>query len=265
MKPCRQKKKQGLMKILLCNDDGVHAEGLWSLYEALSDKHSVVVVAPDRERTAASHSITLHVPIRVSEVFVNGRGSAFAVSGTPADCIKLALTEVMQDRPDLVISGINPGANIGVDINYSGTFAAAKEAAFFGITALAVSIAGRQPVHYSQASGFICKFSEIVMRKNLPGGTLLNINIPDLPLKQLRGVKVCKQYIRQMGEPLEKRKDPRDRVYYWYGQNSQIQEEDSNLDAVALKQNYISITPVKCDMTDYQLVDDLSSWHLRIE
>ncbi|MEJ2098213.1 MAG: 5'/3'-nucleotidase SurE [Deltaproteobacteria bacterium] len=253
------------MRILLCNDDGVHADGLWALHERLSARHSVLVVAPDRERTAASHAITLHVPIRINPVSVNGRGKAFAVSGTPADCIKLALTELMQDRPDLVISGINPGANLGVDINYSGTFAAAKEAAFFGITALAVSLAKRKPRHYSQAAGFVSNFAELLMQKGLPGGTLLNINIPDLPAKQMRGVKVCKQYIRHLGEPLEKRKDPRDGVYYWYGKNSQIQEADSNLDAAAIQQNYISITPVKCDMTDYQLMDDLRSWNLRIE
>ena len=253
------------MKILLCNDDGVHADGIWALHDILARKHSVLVVAPDRERTAASHAISLHVPIRINKISINGRGKAYAVSGTPADCIKLAVTELMTDRPDLVISGINPGANLGIDINYSGTFAAAKEAAFYGITAMAVSIAGRQPAYYKEASEFIEKFIDMMTSKGLPEGTLLNINFPDLPMKRLRGVRFCKQHIGQLSESIEKRKDPRDGIYYWYGSNSQTADEDPDLDAVAVLKNFISITPIKCDMTDYQLVDTLRAWTVPVE
>jgi 5'-nucleotidase len=253
------------MKILLCNDDGIHAEGIWALHKHLVGRHKVVVVAPDRERTAASHAITLHAPIRINKMSLNGRGSAYAVSGTPADCIKLALTEILDGKPDLAISGINPGANIGVDINYSGTFAAAREATFYGIPAMAVSIAGKAPSFYEDAAYFIGNFSEIILEKGLPKGTLLNINIPDLPMKQLRGVRFCKQHTGLLSGGVEKRMDPRNRAYYWYGNNAPIADDDPELDAVVLFNDYISITPIKCDMTDYPFFQTLKGWDIPIE
>lgn len=253
------------MKILLCNDDGVHAEGIWALQKRLAEKHAVEVVAPDRERTAASHAITLHAPIRFDRIAINGRGHAYAVSGTPADCVKLALTAILDGRPDMVISGINPGANIGVDINYSGTFAAAREATFFGIPSLAVSIAAKRPSCYDEVAEFILKFSEVVWREGLPRGTLLNINVPDLPMARLRGVRFCKQHIGLLNQGMEKRVDPRDRAYYWYGTNVSVQEGDPELDVVALGNRYIAITPIKCDMTDYQLFQSCKEWNIPIE
>ena len=168
------------MKILLSNDDGAQAEGLRALHRKLSVKHRVTVVAPDRERTAVSHAITLEMPIRADEISLDGDASAYAVSGTPADCIKLALTRLLGGRPDLVISGINPGANVGVNINYSGTFAAAREAALYGIPAFAVSINGKKPVHYHDAAGFVDSLVERNIAADLPQGMLLNVNFPDL-------------------------------------------------------------------------------------
>jgi 5'-nucleotidase len=253
------------MKILLCNDDGIHADGIWALHKHLAGQHTVVVVAPDRERTAASHAITLHAPIRINPISIDGRGKAYAVSGTPADCIKLALTEILDGKPDLVISGINPGANIGVDINYSGTLAAAREATFYGIPSLAVSIAGRTPSFYEDVADFIEKFVKMVLEKGLPKGTLLNINVPDLPIKQLRGVRFCKQHTGLMSGGLEKRTDPRNRVYYWYGTNAPIADGDPELDAVVLFNNYISITPIKCDTTDYPFFQALKKWDVPFE
>jgi 5'-nucleotidase len=257
--------REFFMKILLCNDDGIHAEGIWALQKRLVARHTVVVVAPDRERTAASHAITLHAPIRINKISINGRGSAYAVSGTPADCIKLAVTEILDGKPDLVISGINPGANIGVDINYSGTLAAAREATFYGIPALAVSIAGKTPAYYKDIADFIGNFSEMILEKGLPKGTLLNINAPDLPMKQLRGVRFCKQYTGLMSGDIEKRMDPRNRAYYWYGNNAPIADDDPELDAVVLFNDYISITPITCDMTDYSLLQTLKGWDIPIE
>jgi 5'-nucleotidase len=253
------------MKILLCNDDGIHAEGIWALHRRLVVRHTVVVVAPDRERTAASHAITLHAPIRINTISINGRGKAYAVSGTPADCIKLAVTEILDGKPDLAISGINPGANIGVDINYSGTFAAAREATFYGIPAMAVSIAGKTPSFYKDVADFIGNFSEMVLQKGLPKGTLLNINVPDLPMAQVRGVRFCKQHTGLLSRGMEKRMDPRNRAYYWYGTNAPVADDDPELDAVVLFNNYISITPIKCDMTDYQMFQALKGWDVPIE
>lgn len=253
------------MKILLCNDDGIHAEGIWALHKHLDGPHTVVVVAPDRERTGAGHAVTLHAPIRINTISINGRGKAYAVSGTPADCIKLALTEIMDGKPDLVISGINPGANIGIDINYSGTLAAAREATFYGIPALAVSIAGRTPSFYEDVAEFIRRFVKMVFGKGIPKGTLLNINVPDLPMEQLQGVRFCKQHTGLMSGGLEKRMDPRNRAYYWYGTNAPIADADPEVDAVALFKNYISITPIKCDMTDYQFFQALKEWDVPFE
>jgi 5'-nucleotidase len=254
------------MKILLCNDDGIHAEGIWALHKHLAARHTVVVVAPDRERTASSHAITLHAPIRVNTISINGRGRAYAVSGTPADCIKLAVTELLGYKPDLVISGINPGANIGIDVNYSGTLAAAREATFYGIPALAVSIASKTPAFYGDVAGFIEKdIVNMVSEKGLPKGTLLNINAPDLPLEQMQGVRFCKQHTGLMAGGIEKRMDPRNRPYYWYGANQPIEDQNLELDAVVLHKDYISITPIKCDTTDHQFFQALKGWDIPLE
>lgn len=251
------------MNILLSNDDGVQAEGLQSLYRKLSGIHRVAVVAPDRERTAVSHAITLEMPIRADEISLNGDARAYAVSGTPADCIKLALTRLLGEKPDLVISGINPGANVGVNINYSGTFAAAREAALYGIPAFAVSINAKKPAHYQDAADFVDSLVERNIAADLPQGTLLNINFPDLPRERIKGVRISRQNMDQLDEFIERRIDPRDRAYYWHGLNSQNTAGDPELDTVAVSQAYVSITPVKCDMTDYQSYDVLKEWNIR--
>jgi 5'-nucleotidase len=250
------------MKILLTNDDGIYAEGLWALYERFSWNHTVAVVAPDRERSAVGHGITLHLPLRATEVKINGKGPFYTVSGTPADCIKLGLLELLSEKPDLVISGINPGANVGVNINYSGTVAAAKEAALYGLKAIAVSIAGRTSLHYDQAALFTEKVAEQVIRNGLPPGTCLNINVPDMPLEKIAGIRISRQGIGFFDEYIKKRVDPRDRIYYWHGCDAKPAGGNPDIDANALCDNHISITPIKCDMTDYSLMEDLKSWEL---
>jgi 5'-nucleotidase len=174
-----------IMDILLTNDDGIHCEGLWALNAVLQRGHAVTVVAPDRERTAVSHGITLHQPLRADRISLNGCGSGYAVTGTPADCVKLGILEILGRRPDLVVSGLNPGANVGVNINYSGTVAAAKEAALGGVPAIAASIAGGAPYHYPTAAEFIGRLSELVGRRGLAPGTFLNVNVPNLPESQI--------------------------------------------------------------------------------
>ncbi len=171
------------MKILLTNDDGIHAEGLWVLHGKLNVRHAVTVVAPDRERSAVGHGITLHRPLRTARVQVNGGGMGYAVEGTPVDCVKIGLMEILDEKPDMVISGINPGANVGVNINYSGTVAAAKEAALYKVPAIAVSIQGRTDDAYDFAASFTRTLAEHVYKKGLPFGTFLNVNVPDIPRK----------------------------------------------------------------------------------
>ena len=248
------------MKILLTNDDGVHAPGLWALYHGLAPQHDVTVVAPDRERSAIGHAISLHRPLRSVTVTVNGGQSAVAVNGTPADCVKFALLEVVPSRPDLVISGINPGANVGINVNYSGTVAAAKEAAMAGIPAIAISIIAPGDRHVDAAARFAESLSLQVKGWGLPRGTFLNVNFPDLPIDEIRGVRWSRQGTGVFAQHFEKRRDPRDRIYYWQGCDGQEAYDQLDIDGAALGERYISITPIKCDMTDYETLRELARW-----
>jgi len=252
------------MNILLSNDDGITAKGLWALYDRLAPHHHLTVAAPDRERSAIGHAITLHSPIRAEAVSKNGAKGLYAVSGTPADCIKLAVAELVETQPDLVISGINPGANVGVNVNYSGTLAAAREAALNGIPAIAISIQGRAPVYYKDAAELTAQLAQKVLDNGLPQGTLLNVNMPDLPLKKIKGIRFSRQGNEHFKDAMEKRVDPRNRTYYWYGIYSQDMTGEADMDSVALAQNHVAITPLRCDMTDYKQLDALEGWGIKI-
>ncbi len=248
------------LHILLTNDDGIYAEGLWALYQKLQPDHRVSVIAPDRERSAVGHGITLHHPLRATQVTVNGGSQGWAVSGTPADCVKLAVVELLEQRPDMVISGINPGANTGVNLNYSGTVAAAKEAALYGLKALAVSIQRSENPNFESAARFVARIADMVNTNGLPKGTFLNINIPDVPYEELAGIRICRQGNELYDECFEKRTDPRNRAYYWQGSESQPAFTYPDVDGAALLGNYVSVTPVRCDMTDYEAIQQLKQW-----
>jgi len=248
------------MKILLTNDDGIYADGLWALHDHLSKAHTVTVVAPDRERSAVGHAITLHKPLRAETVSVNGRGDGTAVTGTPADCVKLAIVELLNTPPDIVVSGINPGANIGVNLNYSGTVSAAKEAALYGIPALAASVDGRSGRHYDEMARFIGGLLPKVLDLGLPFGTFLNVNLPDLSVREMGGVRISRQAISMLSETFERRLDPRDRLYFWQGCDSRSASDHPETDIGALHDRFISITPVKCDMTDYEAMNAMKGW-----
>ena len=261
------------MKILLTNDDGINAGGLWALYQRfVRQDHFVDVIAPDRERSAVGHAISLNKPLRVRKVAMRNGDDGFAVTGTPADCIRLGFLSILKNIPDLVISGINPGANVGINLNYSGTVAAAREAALFGAKAMAVSINSPQPAHLEDAVGIIKRLSDTVLLKGLPEQTFLNVNIPNLPSARIAGARFLKHGIRLNGEHFEKRVDPRNRSYYWYGSDMQTRKnslEDSHsvyhgkcVDAEYLNRNYIVITPVSCDTTDYHALEEMQRWDL---
>ncbi len=250
------------MNILLTNDDGIYAAGLWALYSELFGNHDVSVVAPDRERSAISHAITLHEPLRSKKIEINGGYTGHAVNGTPADCIKMGLGEILDEKPDIVISGINRGANVGVNLNYSGTAAAAREASLFGCLAVAVSIMGFEEKHYETAASFIKTLIGKVLENGLPFGTILNVNVPDLPKSEIAGVEINRQSIRPISEYLEKRIDPRNRDYFWQGGDNQTFDLDSDADGAALFRDCISITPLKCDMTDYETMRAVEDWGL---
>ena len=250
------------MNVLLTNDDGIHDQGLWALYNRFAETQHVSVVAPDRERSAIGHAITLNQPLRAIRVSLNGGFSGYAVNGTPADCIKLAIAEMLPERPDAVVAGINPGANVGANLNYSGTVAAAKEAALGGIIGIAASIEGQKADYYDDAARFVAHLCETVQAKGLPFGTVLNVNIPNQPLKEIAGVRISRQGVGLLSESVEKRMDPRNRTYYWQGRDMQSFGDDPDIDGAALDQNFISITPVKCDMTDYHMLENLRGWGL---
>jgi 5'-nucleotidase len=200
--------------------------------------------------------------LRVAPVRLPEGIAAHAVDGTPADCVKLAVMELLEQKPDMVIAGINPGANVGVNLNYSGTVAAAKEATFYGIPALAVSIMGHRALHFADAARFIEKLSLKVIERGLARGTFLNVNLPDLPLSEIRGVRLSRQGSRIFSEYFEKRVDPRERIYYWQGCDGPPPYDRPDIDGAVIRDRYISITPIRCDMTDHQALEGLKAWGL---
>jgi 5'-nucleotidase len=243
------------MRILASNDDGIHARGMRILVGCLTALGDVFIVAPDRQRSATGLSITMHRPLRVKKVKIPGfKVTGWAVDGTPADCIKLAIEDLLEGPPDLVVSGINLGPNLGNDILYSGTVSAAIEGAINGFPALAVSLASYSSEDYSGASIFLKNFLPVLAKGGLRPGTLLNINVP--ATERPCGVKITRLGSRRYVNIFEKRVDPRGRLYYWLA-GEPVEPEDGAVetDVEAVKNNYISITPLQLDLTDYKAFD----------
>ncbi len=237
------------MKIFLTNDDGYKAPGINALYEELSACHEVTLIAPDREKSAVSHSISLHTPLRITKIKLDSQDSGYAVNGTPVDCIKLGLFEVFKGQPDLVISGINAGGNLGVDINYSGTAAAAREGALNGLPCMAVSLMTGKHMDFKGMARFTAGMVLRVLEFELTPGTFLNINGPDSPIDQVSGVQITHPAQTNLSTRFDCRIDPRDRKYFWYGPMGGI-NAPAGTDAHAVKNNYISISPIRSGLTD---------------
>ncbi|MDK2860974.1 MAG: 5/3-nucleotidase [Thermodesulfobacterium sp.] len=248
------------MKLLLTNDDGIYAEGLCSLYNALSLEHEVYIVAPEAERSAVGHAITIHYPLRVTKVKRGKKFWGYAVSGTPADCVKLALYELI-GPVDLVISGINRGANVGINLVYSGTVSAATEAKILGYPSLAVSIDAYEDVDYCFAANFIAKFLNVLKDLPLNKPFCLNINIPNCNPSKIKGIKFVKQSKARLKEVFEKRFDLHGKAYYWQGAEEHT-ETDEDTDVLALKQGYITITPIHFDLTNHNSLKILKKHNL---
>jgi 5'-nucleotidase len=252
------------MRILLTNDDGVNAPGLEALYHALQDLGEITTVAPDSERSAVGHAITLSDPLRVAE-HRNHRGfAAYAVSGTPADCVKIAVGAILSRKPDLVLSGINQGANLGTNLLYSGTVSAATEAALLGLPAAAFSLADRHFSNFSPAAAFARHLATEINRKGLPPGVSLNVNVPALPGREIRGVAFTRQGRLRVLERFDKRTDPRDNLYYWMAGEIFVDESpaSSGFDDCAVREGYISVTPIHFDLTAEGMIDELQGWNL---
>ena len=240
--------------ILVSNDDGIHSEGIVALAEAVRSLGEVVVVAPDRERSAVSHSLTLHRPLRVEEL----GGGRFAVNGTPTDCVNLAINGILPRRPTLVVSGINKGANLGDDVTYSGTVSAAMEGTLLGVPSLAISQIGRSTFRFEAAAAFAARLAAWVVERGLPADTLLNVNIPALEDGQpLRGFALTRMGRRRYGDAVVEKVDPRGRKYYWIGGEEVAGVDEEGTDFHAVAAGLISVTPIHLDLTNYKSFDAL--------
>ncbi|MHB1126430.1 MAG: 5'/3'-nucleotidase SurE [Bacillota bacterium] len=252
------------MRILLTNDDGIAAPGLNALREALCGLASqLFVVAPERERSATGHGITVHKPLRVEEInYGENNCQGWSVSGTPADCVKLALDILLPAHPDLVISGINLGANLGTDVLYSGTVSAAIEGLMAGIPSFAVSLTSNKVgSDFSPAALFARHLVKILFSRELPRETLLNVNVPDVDLPgEIKGVKITKLALRRYQNTVEKRLDPRGRAYYWLTGEVFAPEPDDDADVWAVHEQYISVSPIHFDLTDHRIIEEVRNW-----
>jgi 5'-nucleotidase len=252
------------MHILVTNDDGVNAPGLLALVQEMRLLGEVSVLAPDRNWSASGHVKTLDRPLRARPVKLSDGSPALASDGAPSDCVALALLGVLQEQIDLVVSGINPNANIGHDLTYSGTVTAAMEAVIWGIPGIAVSLNAPEyhegPLDFSTAARVARRVAEMAVRTGMPRNLLLNVNVPYLTESQLRGYRLTRQGLRVYRDQLVPRQDPRGRPYYWIGGEPPTGVHEEGTDFGMLEAGYVSITPLHLDLTDYTLLKDLSRW-----
>jgi 5'-nucleotidase len=246
------------MKILLNNDDGIAAEGLRSLAESLAPLGSITVVAPDRNRSGASNSLTLDAPLRV----VNSAPGWYAVNGTPTDCVHLAISGLLSDTYDLVVTGVNDGANLGDDVLYSGTVAGAIEGRFLGLSTIAVSLTGNGAGERQFATGaqIARELIESMIRRPLPEAMILNVNVPDVPYAQLKGLRATRLGFRHRSEPTVSASDPRGRPVYWIGAPGAGQDAGPGTDFHAVAEGFVSVTPLSIDLTRHGALPGLDRW-----
>lgn len=244
------------MKILVSNDDGYRARGLRTLAAALSEIASVTVVAPDRNRSGASNSLTLQSPLRVRREADNVQ----SVNGTPTDCVHLALTGLLDEEPDMVVSGINHGPNLGDDVLYSGTVAAAMEGRFLGLPALALSMVGEPAEHFATGARVASELVQRLSSSALPADTILNVNIPDLPYEAIKGFRATRLGHRHRAEAALEARDPRNGKIYWIGPAGPEQDAGPGTDFEAVNNGYVSVTPIQVDLTRYVALDEVANW-----
>ncbi len=246
------------MRILVTNDDGIHSEGLHVLAETLKMAGEIIVVAPDRERSSVSHSLTMHRPLRVERIKEN----YYAVDGTPVDCVILGVYMLRPERPGLIASGINKGENMGEDILYSGTVSAALEGTIIGIPSFAVSTASRRDFKFKGAAEFALRMARFIEKNGLPRDTLLNINVPNRDADQVRSYRITRQGKRIYGDVVHEKTDPRGRKYYWIGGNEMSFEREKGTDFEAVSQGYVSVTPLHADLTCAPCLREMEDWEI---
>jgi 5'-nucleotidase len=244
------------VRILVSNDDGYQARGLRVLTEALNELADVTVVAPERNHSGASNSLTLETPLRVEQV----QQKLYYVNGTPTDCVHVAVTGLLTEEPDMVVSGINHGANLGDDVLYSGTVAAAMEGRFLGLPAIAVSLVLESGQHFHTAAAVVRRVIEHMIRNPWPADTIFSVNVPDLPLDEIQGFEITRLGFRHKSEPVIKAMDPKNRPIYWIGPSGPGQDAGPGTDFHAIASGKVSITPLKIDLTDHRALAPLKEW-----
>jgi 5'-nucleotidase len=247
-------------RILISNDDGINSEGIHKLHDTLKKLGEVYVVAPDRDQSAVSHSLSLFRPLRLDKI----SEYVYSVDGTPTDCVNLAINGLLRDKkPDLVVSGINKGENLGDDITYSGTVSAAMEGTLLGVPSIAISLTGRGEFNFNNALEHSESIVKYVLQNGLPADTLLNVNIPGTPKDEHKGIMITKQGKRLYDEPIVEKVDPRGKKYYWIGGDELGYLDIEKSDIVAVREGYISITPISLDFTNHGFLDTLRSHLVR--
>ncbi len=244
------------MRILLSNDDGYQAPGLKALAEGLATIATITVVAPERNRSGASNSLTLERPLRIHTM----EHGFIRVDGTPTDCVHLAITGLLKEEPDMVVAGINDGTNMGDDVLYSGTVAAATEGRFLGFPALAISMASHAPKHFETGARVAREMVQRIRQHPLSADTIMNVNVPDLPYGALKGYRATRLGHRHKAEPVVRSTDPRGRVIYWVGPAGAEQDAGPGTDFHAVREGYVSVTPLKIDLTRHELLPEIQGW-----
>ena len=249
------------LSVLISNDDGITSQGLFALVNEIKQLADVFVVAPYSQKSATSHAITVHTPLRVEPFEISGQFFGYAVNGTPADCVKLAVKNLIKKKPDLIISGINHGTNVSLNAIYSGTVSAAAEGALLGIPSFAISLATyKSEPDYSFAAKFAREFIPVFVENNLPERTIFNINVPAVKEEEIKGVKITKLNNSTWDDIYEKREDPLHKPYYWLTGKYIIGHKDNTYDDYAVKNNFVSITPLQYDLTNHDLYSKILNW-----
>jgi 5'-nucleotidase len=250
------------LKILVTNDDGIEAPGIQVLAEALREIGEITIVAPLKEQSGVGHGITMQIPLRVIKYNKNGEFFGYAVNGTPADCVKIGVRNIMKDTPDLVVSGINHGSNTAINIIYSGTVSAAREASIMDIPSIAISLTNHTGTDFRYAGKVARMLAKKMIGKDLPTGTLLNVNVPDVPEDQIKGICLTSQGKSKWDDNYEQRVDPNGRDYYWLTGSLTVLDTEINTDQAAIKNNYVSISPIHFDLTDYAAYERMKNWNI---
>jgi 5'-nucleotidase len=256
------KRSSRKLHILVSNDDGIDAPGIFALTQELKKVARVTVVAPDKQQSAVGHAITMNYPLRAIPFRKNNEFFGYAVEGTPADAVKLGVRFLLKQKPDLLLSGINHGSNTAINIIYSGTVSAATEGTILGIPSVAVSLTTYEEADFSFAARLATKLALVVAKRGLPEGTLLNVNVPAVPEEQVRGIRLTKQGTSKWDDTFDVRRDPANREYFWLKGRLNVTDTDPTSDQIAVQSGFVSITPIHYDLTDRRMLEEMRGWGL---